>query len=148
MYCIEFLADKVPCVDTGWGNPYFFRIPAGALLAAGAIGEIGPAVQIAAALVGGSLSAGTDAIKAGDENSDQFFTEPFSNWTASIGEDVATVAGLWAAFYHPVLFLIFLVLFIFACIWLLPKLSIGIKKIFRFIGNLFQKANIAGLSII
>jgi Domain of unknown function (DUF4126) len=140
MYFIEFFADKVPIVDTGWDTVHtFIRIPAGALLAAGAIGEIGPAAQLAAALVGGSLSAGTHATKAGSRVIINTSPEPFSNWAASIGEDIATVAGLWAALYHPVLFLVFLVLFILACVWMLPKLWKGIKQVFRTIGNFFQK---------
>ena len=58
MYCVEFFADKVPGVDTGWdGLHTFIRIPAGAALAAAAVGDISPAVEIAAALVGGGLAA-------------------------------------------------------------------------------------------
>ncbi len=62
MYAVEFFADKIPGVDTGWDTLHtFVRIPAGAMLAAGAIGDIGPAAEIAAALVGGSLAAATQA---------------------------------------------------------------------------------------
>ena len=140
MYFIEFFADKMPGVDTGWDAIHtFIRVPAGALLAAGAVGEIGPAAQVAAAIVGGTLTAGTHATKAGSRVLINTSPEPFSNWTASIGEDIATIGGLWAALYHPVLFLVLLVLFILVCIWLLPKLWNGIKKVFRFLGSLFRK---------
>ena len=64
--------------------------------------------------------------------------EPFSNWTASIAEDLAVFAGLWAALQHPVLFLILLAIFILIMIWLLPKLLRAIKKIFRFFINFFS----------
>ncbi|MCI0655350.1 MAG: DUF4126 domain-containing protein, partial [Methylococcaceae bacterium] len=140
MYFVEFFADKTPGVDTGWDAIHtFIRIPAGALLAAGAVGEVGQAAQLAAALVGGSLSAGTHATKAGTRVLINTSPEPFSNWLASISEDVAVIAGLWAALYHPVVFLILLILFILGCIWLLPKLWKGIKKVFHFLGGLFGK---------
>jgi hypothetical protein len=140
MYFVEFFADKVPGVDTGWDALHtFIRIPAGAILAAGAVGEIGPAAQIAAALIGGSLSAASHATKAGSRVMINASPEPFSNWAASITEDIAVIAGLWAALYHPVLFLILLVLFILVCVWLLPKLWKGIQKGLRFLGGLFGK---------
>ena len=71
MYGVEFFADKVPGVDTGWDTLHtFVRIPAGALLAAGAIGDVTPAAEMAAAIVGGSLAAGTHFTKAGSRSTD------------------------------------------------------------------------------
>ena len=140
MYFVEFFVDKTPGVDTGWDTLHtFIRIPAGALLAAGAVGEVGPAAQVAAALVGGSLTAGTHVTKAGTRVLINTSPEPFTNWIASISEDIAVVAGVWAALYHPVLFLVLLVLFILLLIWLLPKIWGGVKKVFRFLGGLFRK---------
>ncbi len=140
MYFIEFFADKTPGVDTSWDAIHtFIRIPAGAMLAAGAVGEIGPAAQVAAALIGGGLTAGTHATKAGSRVLINTSPEPFSNWTASVGEDLAVIVGVWASLHHPVLFLILLVLFIALAIWLLPKIWDGIKRVFRFVGGLFGK---------
>ena len=66
MYCVEFFADKIPGVDNGWDSMHtFVRIPAGAVLAAAAVGDVSMPAQIAAALLGGTLSAGTHATKAG-----------------------------------------------------------------------------------
>ena len=62
--------------------------------------------------------------------------EPFTNWAASVLEDVAVVAGIWASLHHPWVFIAILVLFIIMMIWLLPKIWLGIKKIFGFIGRL------------
>lgn len=138
MYCVEFFADKMPGVDTGWDAIHtFIRIPAGALLAAGAVGDVTPAAELAAAILGGSLAAVTHATKAGSRALINTSPEPFTNWTASIGEDVAVFAGLWACLYHPWLFLGLLVVFIGIMIWLLPKIWQGLKKIFRFVGGLF-----------
>jgi len=136
MYCIEFFADKVPGVDTGWdGLSTFIRIPAGAVLAAGAVGEVGAAAQLAAAIAGGSLAAGSHATKAGSRVLINTSPEPVSNWIASVGEDVAVIAGLWTALHYPVLFITLLVLFILLMIWLLPKLWRGIRSVFGFIGR-------------
>jgi hypothetical protein len=138
MYCVEFFADKVPGVDTGWDALHtFIRIPAGAVLAAGAVGDVGPAAQLAAGLIGGSLTAASHATKAGSRAMINMSPEPFTNWAASITEDVAVIGGLWAALHHPWVFLVGLVIFILLLIWLLPKLWRGIVKLFSAIGRLF-----------
>jgi hypothetical protein len=140
MYFTEFFADKVPGVDTGWDTIHtFIRIPAGALLAAGAIGDLNPAVEIAAAILGGSLAAGAHATKTGTRVLINTSPEPFSNWFASVGEDIAVIGGVWACINHPVLFLIALVFFIAMMIWLLPRIWGGVKKVFCLIINLFNR---------
>src|SRR6056300_1021764 len=66
MYVVEFIADKVPGVDSTWDTIHtFIRIPAGAALAAGAVGDVNEAVQFAAMLAGGGMAATTHATKAG-----------------------------------------------------------------------------------
>lgn len=138
MYCVEFFADKVPGVDTGWDAIHtFIRIPAGAILAASAIGDIGIGAELAAGILGGTLAAGSHITKAGTRVLINTSPEPFSNWFASIGEDVVVIVGLWAAIYHPVLFIVLLIIFILLMIWLLPKIWRGIKKVFGFIRRLF-----------
>lgn len=137
MYCVEFFADKIPGVDNGWDVIHtFIRIPAGALLAAGAVGEIGPAAELAAAVVGGGLAAGAHATKAGSRELINTSPEPLTNWAVSVGEDAAVFAGIWASLHHPVIFIVLLVLFIFLMIWLLPRIWHGVKKVFRFLANL------------
>lgn len=139
MYCVEFFADKVPGVDTAWDTLHtFVRIPAGAMLAAGAISPLGPGAELAALILGGTLTAGTHATKAGSRVLINTSPEPFTNWTASIGEDIAVVAGLWAALNHPVLFVIAMVLIIALMIWLLPRIWRGIVAVFRKIANFFS----------
>ena len=141
MYLVEFGADKIPGVDTGWDALHtFIRIPAGALLAAGGVGDIGPVAELAAALVGGGLAASTHAAKAGSRVMINTSPEPFSNWAASIGEDLAVFGGLWAALNHPAAFLVLLVLFVLALIWLLPKLWRAIKSVIRRIRGWFSSA--------
>jgi hypothetical protein len=140
MYLIEFLTDKIPGVDTLWDSIHtFIRIPAGAVLASGAVGELGTVAELAAGLMGGTLAAGSHATKAGSRVVMNTSPEPFSNWTASISEDVAVFAGLWAALNHPWVFLSLLALFILLMVWLLPKLWWAIKQILSAIGRFFGR---------
>ncbi len=139
MYCVEFFADKIPGVDTAWdGIHTFIRIPAGAALAAGAIGDVSLASEIAAGLVGGGLATTSHFTKAGGRALINTSPEPFSNWTASISEDVAVFGGLWAALNYPWVFLGLLAAFILLAIWLLPKILRGIARVLRAIGRFFS----------
>jgi hypothetical protein len=144
MYVVEFFADKVPGVDTGWDVLHtFVRIPAGAMLAMGmAEGlEMNEAVQFAALLLGGGVAATSHAAKAGSRVLINTSPEPFSNWTASITEDVVVIGGLWASLQHPVLFVVALVLFLILVVWLLPKIWRALKRIVRAIGRFFSGRN-------
>ncbi|MDL2329159.1 DUF4126 domain-containing protein [Desulfosarcina sp. OttesenSCG-928-A07] len=128
LYVVEFFADKTPGVDSGWDTLHtFIRIPAGALLAAGAVGEVSPVISLAAALVGGSLAAGSHGLKAGVRLLVNTSPEPFSNWAASISEDAMVIGGVWLAVMYPSIFLGLLILFILVMIWLLPKVWRGIR---------------------
>jgi hypothetical protein len=139
MFAVEFVADKMPGVDTGWDTLHtFVRIPAGALLAAGAVGELNPAVSLAAALLGGTLAAGTHGLKAGSRLLINASPEPLTNWTASIVEDVVVIGGIWTAVNYPWLFLALLFLFVLLMIWLLPKVWRGIKLLANRIKQLFS----------
>jgi hypothetical protein len=141
MYCVEFFADKVPGVDTGWDVIHtFVRIPAGALLAVSMAKGLhaGPAVELIALLLGGGLSATSHFAKSGSRILINTSPEPFSNWTASIGEDLVVVGGLWASLHHPILFILALVLFILVVAWLLPKIWRAIKRVFRAIADFFR----------
>lgn len=138
MFAVEFIADKMPGVDTGWDTIHtFIRIPAGALLAAGAVGELNPAVSLAAALLGGTLAAGTHGMKAGSRLLINTSPEPLTNWSASIVEDIMVIGGIWAAVNHPWVFLVLLAIFILLMIWLLPRVWRGIKLLAVKIKQLF-----------
>ena len=139
MYFVEFVTDKIPGVDNSWDALHtFIRVPAGALLAAGAVGDVSPALALAAAIVGGGIAAGTHATKAGARIVINTSPEPFSNWAVSLSEDLAVIGGIWAALYYPWLFLALFIFSILLIIWLLPKIWRGVKKIFRFLTRLFS----------
>lgn len=128
----EFLADKVPAFDSFWDASHtFIRIPAGAFLAWGAMGDATPAAQMAAAIVGGMITSGTHLAKSGSRAAINTSPEPFTNWTASAGEDGLVLGGLWLAIAHPLGFLVALVLFLALVAWLLPKVFRYVARVFR-----------------
>ena len=106
MFLAEFLADKIPGFDSLWDAVHtFIRIPAGAALAAGAVGPMGAhgTKMATRLLINGS-------------------PEPFSNWSASVAEDAAVFGGLYFALHYPLVFLCFLLVFLAMAVWLMPKL--------------------------
>lgn len=136
MYATEFFADKIPGVDSTWDALHtFVRIPAGAMLAMGAVGEVTPAFEVAAAMLGGTMAATSHATKAGTRLAVNASPEPFTNWGLSITEDIAVFAGLWAALNEPWIFIGLVVLFLVLAIWLLPKIWRAVRFIFRKIGQ-------------
>jgi len=142
MYFVEFFADKIPGVDSGWDAIHtFIRIPAGAMLAVGAAQglEINQAAELAAALLGGSLAATSHLTKSSTRLVLNASPEPVTNATASIFEDLAVIGGLWTALNYPVAFIIFIIVFILFAIWLLPKLWRAIKDIVSTLRGWFGK---------
>jgi hypothetical protein len=132
MLVVEFFADKVPAVDSAWDAIHtFIRIPAGALLAAGATGDTLTALTVAAGLLGGTITAGTHFTKAGGRALINASPEPFSNWAASFTEDAAVLAGIWFALVYPIVFLVMLCVLIALMVWLLPKLWRTVRAMLR-----------------
>ena len=140
MLAVEFFADKVPLLDSLWDTVHtFIRIPAGAVLAAGAVGTVDPSLTLAASLVGGSVAAVFHAAKAGTRIIINTSPEPFTNWIASVVEDILVVTGLWLALSHPYLFLGLFLIFLMLMVWLLPKVWAGVRKVFRFLFDPFWR---------
>ncbi|MDO9075698.1 MAG: DUF4126 domain-containing protein [Rubrivivax sp.] len=109
MVLVEFVADKVPGLDTLWDAVHtLIRIPAGAALAAGVFGGLGPewnsAWAVVAALAGGTLAATAHAAKAATRAAVNTSPEPFSNVGMSLLGDAAVPALLWLAWEHPMWF--------------------------------------------
>lgn len=130
MLAVEFLADKVPAIDSAWDAIHtFIRIPAGALLAAGATGDSLTALTVAAGILGGTITAGTHFTKAGGRAVINASPEPVSNWGASFTEDALVLSGIWLAFAHPLVFLLLLLLFLLMLVWLIPKVWRGIRAV-------------------
>lgn len=103
LFVIEFIADKVPYLDSAWdGIHTFIRIPAGAILMAAAVADVDPSLRLVAGLIGGSLALTTHSAKATARLAANTSPEPFSNILLSTLEDIATVFLLGIAANHPV----------------------------------------------
>ncbi|RCK36629.1 membrane protein [Thalassospira profundimaris] len=139
LYLIEFVADKIPVVDSLWDALHtFIRIPAGALLAAGAVSglDVGlgeEAQTMISLLVGGTIAAGSHFTKAGSRAAINTSPEPVTNSLASVTEDVAVFGALYTVVFHPAIFFVLFAVFVLLLIWLVPK-------IWRFIGEVFGNA--------
>ena len=132
MYVIEFFADKVPYVDSGWDILHtFIRVPAGAILAAKSLGDMNPALELAALLAGGTVALAAHGTKATVRLAINTSPEPFSNWAASFAEDVTVLGSIWMVFNHPILMLILVVSFMALVVWLVPKLFRLAKRGFQ-----------------
>jgi uncharacterized protein DUF4126 len=104
LYVVEFVADKVPYVDSTWDVIHtFIRIPAGAVLAASAFGDFDRSIQVIALLLGGGLALSSHGTKAATRAMLNASPEPVSNWVASIAEDIVAVLSVVASVFVPVL---------------------------------------------
>lgn len=141
MCFIEFFADKIPGIDSAWDLVQtFIRIPAGAALAASVFGDSSTAAMLAAAILGGTLAAGSHLAKSGSRAVINTSPEPFSNWTASFGEELAVGTVLWLAFAHPIAALVVLAVLVALMVWLIPKVWRMIRALFRRILGWFDAA--------
>lgn len=118
LLAVEFLADKIPGIDSAWDAVHtFIRIPAGAMLAAGAAGDDLTALTLAAGMLGGTITAGTHFAKAGGRAAINTSPEPVSNWIASFTEDAMVLGGIWVALNYPLVFLASLAVFVAFAGW-------------------------------
>jgi len=102
MYLIEFVADKIPWLDSLWDAVHTVIRPiGGAIVAVSALGDASPAMETAAAIFGGSVAMTSHLTKAGARAAANTSPEPFSNWILSLLEDVFVVGLTWFAFQHP-----------------------------------------------
>ena len=136
MSLVEFGADKLPWLDSLWDAVHtFIRIPAGAALAAGVFGASDTSVSVAAAILGGTIAAGTHLAKAGGRAAINASPEPFTNWFASFSEDLLVPAGIWLSVIHPAVFLALLGLFAILAALLLRTIAKGLAKLVSRVRN-------------
>jgi Domain of unknown function (DUF4126) len=119
LYLVEFVADKVPWLDTIWDAVHtVIRPVGGAVIAVASLGDASVGLKAAAAIAGGSLAAGTHFTKAGTRVVANTSPEPFSNWILSLLEDGFVVAMGVIALQYPVAALIVsgvIILVLLAC---------------------------------
>lgn len=130
LYLVEFLADKIPLVDSVWDAIHtFIRVPAGAIMAASAFAHFDPAVRAAALLAGGTLALGSHGTKASVRAMANTSPEPFSNIALSVVEDFVTIGLAVLAAFHPLVILVIVLIFVVLLIWLAPKLVRSIRRL-------------------
>src|SRR5262245_15525777 len=128
LYAIEFVADKVPAVDSVWDAVHtFIRVPAGAVLATAAFADFDPAVRVAALLVGGGLALGAHGAKAATRVTVNT-TAPGGGILLSLVEDAAAVGSTLLMVFLPLVFLVLLALAVLATAWLAPKVVRALRR--------------------
>jgi hypothetical protein len=127
LFAIEFVADKIPWVDSMWDSVHtFIRPVGGALVAVATLGEASASLEIVTGLLGGTIAAGSHFTKASTRVAANASPEPFSNWTLSILEDAFVIGlGLLALKYPVAAFvitLLILLMIVLAVRWIVRKL--------------------------
>lgn len=132
LYCVEFVADKIPWFDSIWdGIHTFIRVPAGAALAYLSFGDYPPAAEAAAALLGGSVALSSHGAKAATRVALNASPEPVTNWIASILEDVGAVVMVVMAVVVPIIAALFVIAFVIAVIWMAPRVFRALRRVLR-----------------
>jgi hypothetical protein len=132
MYLVEFLADKVPWIDSLWDALHTIIRPlGGALVAVAALGHASPAVQALVALMGGAAAASSHLTKAGTRAIVNASPEPFSNWILSLLEDVFVVAFGWVTLQHPVIALGVALVLLVTIAFFARIMIRGLRSLFR-----------------
>jgi len=140
----EFFADKIPLVDTVWDMIHtLIRIPAGAALAAGALGADSQTMGWIAALLGGSLAATSHAAKLTTRAAVNTSPEPFSNIGVSLLEDGFVVFMLWLSATHPVIFAIALVLTLIVAVLLMIVLVKFLRAVIARLRQFFASGRVS-----
>lgn len=141
MLFVEFFADKIPGLDSLWDVVHtVIRVPAGAALAAGALGADSATMSAVAALIGGSLAATAHAAKATTRAAVNTSPEPFSNVFVSLIEDGLVVFMLWLATNHPVIFGIVLLIVLALSVLLIIVLWKFLRMVLRKLSSFFSGA--------
>jgi len=138
LYAVEFVADKIPAVDSAWDAIHtFIRVPAGAILAASAFADFDPAVKMAAMILGGGLALGSHAAKAATRLAANTSPEPVSNVALSLAEDLVAFGSTILTAFFPVLMLIIVAVFLVVMIWLTPKTVRALRWLIARLRGLF-----------
>jgi hypothetical protein len=138
LYLVEFVADKIPAVDTAWDAIHtFIRVPAGAILAASAFADFNPAVKLIAMIAGGGIALSSHGTKAATRLAANTSPEPFSNMALSLSEDIFTFGSAIMMAFFPLLILIFVIIFLIVVIRLAPKIIRAMRRMFARLRSIF-----------
>ena len=131
LFVIEFIADKIPYVDSAWDAVHtFIRPPAAALISYSAFGQVPEEWKITAALLAGGVALTSHGAKATTRAAANTSPEPISNWTLSTLEDGLAVFLAWMAAAHPILTAAVVVVLVILAVLLIWKL-VGYVRVVR-----------------
>ena len=143
LFVVEFIADKIPVVDSVWDVIHtFIRIPAGAVLAATAFGDFDRSVQVIALLVGGSLAFSSHGTKAATRALINTSPEPVSNFVVSLAEDFLAIVSILLAVFLPVMVFFVIGAGLAISIWILPRVLKFFRQVYRKLRGLFKPATV------
>jgi hypothetical protein len=132
LYLVEFLADKIPYVDSVWQAVHtFIRPPAAALLAFSVTGAASEPWRWGAALLAGGIALTSHGTKASARAAANMSPEPLSNWALSFGEDLLAVWITWFATAHPTMAIVFVSVLLVLSLFLLYHLFRFLRRTFR-----------------
>jgi hypothetical protein len=132
LYLVEFIADKVPVVDSTWDLIHtFIRVPAGAILAATAFAHFDPSVRLAALLAGGGIALSSHGTKAATRLAANTSPEPVSNVVLSLLGDALTVGGTLLMAVHPLVILVVVLVALVISVLVFRWIFKALKRLFR-----------------
>jgi uncharacterized protein DUF4126 len=141
LYVVEFVADKIPVVDSAWDVVHtFIRIPAGAVLAATAFGDFDKTVQVIAFLLGGGLALSSHGTKAATRAIVNTSPEPVSNIVVSLTEDVIAFVSILLAVFLPILLFFVVAAGLVVSALVVPRIIRFFRKVFRTVRGVFSPA--------
>ena len=131
LFLIEFIADKIPYVDSAWDAVHtFIRPPAAAIISYSAFGQVSEEWKVSAALLAGGVALTSHGAKATGRAAANTSPEPVSNWTLSILEDGLAVFLAWMAATHPILTAVIVVVLVVLAVLLIWRLF-GYLRVIR-----------------
>jgi Domain of unknown function (DUF4126) len=131
LYTVQFIADKIPAVDSVWDMIHtFIRVPAGAVLAATAFAHFDPKIRLMALLIGGGIALTSHGAKTATRLAANTSPEPFSNWILSILGDAIAIGGSLLMAVHPVVLAVIALLCVVASVFLFRWMWRGLRRLF------------------
>jgi hypothetical protein len=132
LYAIQFVADKIPIVDSVWDMVHtFIRVPAGAVLAATAFAGFDPQIRFLALLLGGGIALTSHGAKTATRLAANTSPEPFSNWGLSLLGDGISFLGSVLMVVHPVVIGAIVITAVVVSVVLFRWLFRSMRRLFR-----------------
>ncbi|MCP5007758.1 MAG: DUF4126 domain-containing protein [Planctomycetes bacterium] len=136
LFIVEFVADKVPYIDSLWDSVHTFVRPiAGSAIGYAAMSDSSQVIQIVVALITGGIALDSHLTKATSRLAINASPEPVTNSVASVTEDATVVGALYLILYHPVVIAVLVIIFVLLSVWFFRKMYRFLKRVFSFSGK-------------